>query len=157
MQYECAAFIIDTWMDAVAHGRSNVAPLKIPWNLIRTLVTETYGGKIDDEEDFEQLRHLVHNFLTPEAYDDDHMLVQGMQDENGETSVGGLTVPGGTGMKGYLKWVDQLPEREPPTYLGLPANAEKLLLVGHGKHMIQNLAKITEVLDEGEQLMAEGE
>ncbi|MCJ1316193.1 hypothetical protein MMC15_001513 [Xylographa vitiligo] len=157
--YECAAFIVDTWMDAVAQGRSNVAPLKMPWDLIRTLVTETYGGKIDDEEDFEQLRQLVTKFLTPEAYDDDHMLVQGMQDGDGDgdTSVGGLMVPGGTGMKGYLKWVEQLPEREPPTYLGLPANAEKLLLVGHGKKMIQNLSKITEVLDEGEQLMGEDE
>ena len=146
-------------MDAVAQGRSNVAPLKMPWDLIRTLVTETYGGKIDDEEDFEQLRQLVTKFLTPEAYDDDHMLVQGMQDGDGDgdTSVGGLMVPGGTGMKGYLKWVEQLPEREPPTYLGLPANAEKLLLVGHGKKMIQNLSKITEVLDEGEQLMGEDE
>ena len=144
-------------MDAVAQGRSNVAPLKMPWDLIRTLVTETYGGKIDDEEDFEQLRRLVNSFLTPEAYDDDHMLVQGTLDGDGEKSIGGLMVPGGTGMKGYLKWVDQLPEREPPTYLGLPANAEKLLLVGHGKNMIQNLSKITEVLDEGEQLMGEDE
>ncbi|MCJ1433426.1 hypothetical protein MMC27_002786 [Xylographa pallens] len=155
--YECAAFIVDTWMDAVAQGRSNVAPLKMPWDLIRTLVTETYGGKIDDEEDFEQLRQLVNRFLTPEAYDDDHMLVQGTLDGDGDKTIGGLMVPGGTGMKGYLKWVDQLPEREPPTYLGLPANAEKLLLVGHGKNMIQNLSKITEVLDEGEQLMGEDE
>ena len=144
-------------MDAVAHGRSNVAPLKMPWDLIRTLVTETYGGKIDDEEDFEQLRHLVHRFLTPEAYDDDYMLVQGTPDGDGDATIGGLSVPGGTGMKGYLKWVDQLPEREPPTYLGLPANAEKLLLIGHGKKMIENLSKITEVLYEGEQLMGEDE
>jgi dynein heavy chain 1 len=47
-----------------------------------------------------------------------------------------------------------LPEREPPTYLGLPANAEKLLLVGQGRSMIQNLGKITELLDESEQIMA---
>jgi dynein heavy chain 1 len=58
-------------------------------------------------------------------------------------------------MKEFMSWVNKLPEREPPTYLGLPANAEKLLLVGHGKKMIENLAKITELLDEGEQMMAE--
>lgn len=121
----------------------------MPWDLIRTLVTETYGGKIDDEGDFKQLRQLVDSFLTLEAFDDDHKLVPGTQDE------GGLTVPSGTGIKGFTEWVNRLPEREPPVYLGLPANAEKLLLVGQGKNMIGNLAKITEILDEGEQLMAE--
>lgn len=143
----------------MAQGRSNIAPLKIPWDLIRTLITETYGGKIDDESDFEQLRRLVHNFLIPEAYDDDHILVQGHQggDPNASDGDGALTVPGGTGMKGFMEWVNRLPEREPPTYLGLPANAEKLLLVGQGKGMIANLAKITDILEEGEQLMAETE
>ena len=67
----------------------------------------------------------------------------------------GPILPGGTSMKDFVNWVNKLPEREPPTYLGLPANAEKLLLVGHGKNMIGNLAKVTELLDEGEQLMAE--
>jgi len=58
-------------------------------------------------------------------------------------------------MKEFMDWIHALPEREPPTYLGLPANAEKLLLVGQGRSMIQNLGKITEMLDEGEQIMAE--
>ena len=125
----------------------------MPWDLIRTLIIETYGGKIDDEGDFKQLRQLVEGVLTPQAYDDDHKLVEGRESE-GEA---GLVVPGGTGMKGYMQWVNNLPEREPPTYLGLPANAEKLLLVGHGKNMIGNLAKVREILDEGEQLMAEAQ
>ena len=58
-------------------------------------------------------------------------------------------------MRDFTEWVNRLPEREPPTYLGLPANAEKLLLVGHGKAMISDLARVTTLLDEGEQLMVE--
>ena len=130
----------------------------MPWELIRTLITETYGGKIDDDSDFKQLRRLVDSFMTPEAFNEDHKLVEGVQGRGSDVDANGddvLTVPGGTGMKGFMEWVHQLPEREPPTYLGLPANAEKLLLVGHGRNMISNLAKITEILDEGEQLMAE--
>ena len=120
------------------------------------LVTETYGGKIDDEGDFNQLRQLVDSFLVPEAYDDDHKLIEGVgSGTDGEENE--LTVPSGTGMRGFMEWVDRLPEREPPTYLGLPANAEKLLLVGHGERMIKNLAKITDILAEGEQFMAEQE
>lgn len=147
-------------MDAVANGRTNVAPLKIPWELIRTLVTETYGGKVDDEGDFKQLSELVNSFLVPEAFDDDHKLVKGASKGDAEMYTegdGSLTVPEGNEMKDFMNWVNQLPEREPPTYLGLPANAEKLLLVGHGQNTIENLAKITEILSESEQLSAEDE
>jgi dynein heavy chain 1, cytosolic len=115
--------------------------------MIRYLVTETYGGKIDDEGDFKALTQLVHSFLTPSAYDIGHKLVEGQE--------GNLTVPSGTSLPDFMAWIHKLPEREPPTYLGLPANAEKLLLVGQGRTLIQNLKKVTELLDEGEQLIVE--
>ena len=147
-------------MDAVANGRTNVAPVKIPWDLIRTLIIETYGGKIDNEGDWKQLSELVNTFLTPEAFEDDHKLVKGAPRNEAEVYTegdGSLTVPEGNEMKDFMEWVNRLPEREPPTYLGLPANAEKLLLVGHGRDTIANLARITEILDESEQLSAEAD
>ncbi|KAI9761019.1 MAG: hypothetical protein M4579_001282 [Chaenotheca gracillima] len=155
--YECSAFIIDSWVESVAQGRSNVAPQKLPWDMIRTLITETYGGKIDDEEDFRQLRALVNQFLTPAAFENDHKLVEGLHSTKGEQleGDGDLVVPGGTGLKDFTDWINKLPEREPPTYLGLPANAEKLLLVNHGSSMIHDLRYIANLLDEGEQVMAE--
>ncbi|KAL9102708.1 MAG: hypothetical protein Q9163_002170 [Psora crenata] len=157
--YECAAYIIDTWMDAVARGRTNVAPLKIPWDLIRSLITETYGGKVDNENDLEQLSTLVNNFMTPAAFEVDHKLVPGTIREEAQNYTegdGGLSMPEGNEMKDFMEWVDRLPEREPPTYLGLPANAEKLLLVEHGRQTIGNLVKITGILEESEQLSGEG-
>ncbi|KAL1851300.1 hypothetical protein VTK73DRAFT_9459 [Phialemonium thermophilum] len=147
--YECSAFVIDTWIDYAAQNRSNIAPQNIPWEMIRTLVTETYGGKIDDEGDFRMLAQLVLNVLTPAAFDIGHKLVEG--GGQGED----LLVPSGTSMQEFMSWIHQLPEREPPTYLGLPANAEKLLLVGLGRSMIGDLKKITDLLDEGEQLVTE--
>ena len=149
LQYECSLFIIDTWIDSVAQGRSNVAPQKLPWDLIRTLVVETYGGKVDHSGDFQELEKLVNSLMTPAAFEHDHKLVPGAEDDES------LALPDGTHLRDFLEWVNRLPEREPPSYLGLPANAEKLLLVGHGKRMIANLAKITTLLDEGEQLMVE--
>ena len=115
--------------------------------MIRYLVTETYGGKIDDEGDFKLLRELVSRFLKPEAYDVDHKLVDGPD--------GGLLVPSGTSLQDFMAWIHKLPEREPPTYLGLPANAEKLLLSGLGRSLIGNLKKVLELLDEGEQLVTD--
>jgi dynein heavy chain 1 len=115
--------------------------------MITTLVTETYGGKIDSESDFQLLTQLVHKLLTPAAYEVGHKLVDAE-----DTS---LVVPSGTTLKEFMDWIQRLPEREPPTYLGLPANAEKLLLVGQGRKMIGDLKLVAEMLDEGEQMMAE--
>ena len=124
--------------------------------MIRNLIVETYGGKIDDEGDFMRLTHLVNSFLTPAAYDIGHKLVDGAAGGAlGDGEDGSLVVPSGTSLRDFTHWIQKLPEREPPTYLGLPANAEKLLLVGQGLSMIQDLGKITELLDEGEQIMAE--
>jgi dynein heavy chain 1 len=123
--------------------------------MIRTLIVETYGGKIDDDSDFARLTQLVNSFLTPSAYDIGHKLVEGAAGGSADGDDGSLVVPAGTSLKQFMDWIQKLPEREPPTYLGLPANAEKLLLVGQGRSMIQNLGKITELLDEGEQMMAE--
>ncbi|RDW80646.1 cytoplasmic dynein-like protein 1 heavy chain 1 [Coleophoma crateriformis] len=147
--YECSAFIIDTWVETVAAGRSNIAPQNLPWEMIRNLITETYGGKIDNEGDFSLLTQLVSSVLTPSAYDIGHKLVEATAGNEA------LVVPSETTTKDFMAWIQKLPEREPPTYLGLPPNAEKLLLVGQGRSMIQNLGKIAESLDEGEQIMAE--
>lgn len=147
-------------MAAIAHGRSNVAPVKLPWDLLRVLITETYGGKIDDEGDFQRLAAIVNQCMTPAAYEDGHQLVEGVQGEEAEAysqGNGGLTTPEGTTMADFMRWVNGLPEREPPTYLGLPANAEKVLLVGHGKEIIGNVARLSSILDEGEQLAGEDE
>ncbi|TQS39101.1 hypothetical protein Golomagni_00379 [Golovinomyces magnicellulatus] len=153
--YECCAFIIDTWVETVTFGRTNVAPQKLPWNMIRTLIIETYGGKIDDENDFKQLTQLVNSVFTPAAFEDGHKLVKGVENVSSDAEDMNLVVPTGTSFNDFTSWILNLPEREPPTYLGLPSNAEKLLLVDQGVNMIKNLAKISEILEEGEKLMAE--
>ncbi|KAK5015134.1 dynein heavy chain [Cryomyces antarcticus] len=149
---ECSAFVIDTWIEFVAHGRTNVAPQKIPWEMIRFLVAETYGGKIDDEGDFRQLKRLVEEVLTSAAFEENYRIVKEVTNASSpDESLHGLTLPSETGWKEFVEWVDRLPEREPPTYLGLPANAEKLLLVGQAEELVGSVRLISNTLDEGEQ------
>ena len=112
-----------------------------------------YGGKVDDEGDFARLTQLVDSFLTPAAYEIGHKLVDDPAKHGQEET--SLEVPSGTSLQDFMAWIHKLPEREPPTYLGLPANAEKLLLVGLGKRLIGDLKKVTDLLDEGGQLMIE--
>ena len=47
---------IDTWLDLVAQGRTNLPPDKVPWNACKTLLSQCiYGGRIDN--DFDQVRY----------------------------------------------------------------------------------------------------
>jgi dynein heavy chain 1, cytosolic len=125
-----------------------VPPAKLPWDLLRTLITEMYGGKIDDEDDFELLRQLVSNVLDSAAFEVDHRLAHGGEGDEG------LTVPSGRTTEDFSVWVAKLPEREPPVYLGLPPDAEKVLLVGQGQRMTADVERISDLLDEEEQLAA---
>lgn len=111
--------------------------------MLRTMLAEMYGGKIDDEEDFATLQSLVNNFMTPAAFEADHNIISGLQNDGGS-----LILPEGTSWNEFTEWVQGLPEREPPTYLGLPGNAEKLLLVGQAKGMMADLSLIMGILDD---------
>ncbi|KAK4963385.1 dynein heavy chain [Elasticomyces elasticus] len=149
--YDCSAFVIQWWTDYSARGRSNVAPRSIPWEMLRVLVATMYGGKIDDAEDMAQLQGLVDKALTAEAFEEGFNLIGEVA---GDAAIG-IALPAGTTKKDFTQWVTELPEREPPTYLGLPANAEKLLLVAEAEEMLKNLRTVMNVLDEGEHIMAE--
>ena len=99
---------------------------------------------MDNEGDFEQLKEIVKEVVDPAAYELNHQLVQPRENDDG------LRVPAGTTMPDFMAWVSKLPEREPPTYLGLPANAEKLLLVEQGQVVIGDLKRVSDMLDEDE-------
>jgi dynein heavy chain 1 len=112
------------------------------------MITEMYGGKIDDEEDFASLSAIVNNFMTPAAFDADYNILRGLQSEDQASELSSLMLPDGTQWTDFMGWVQNLPEREPPTYLGLPGNAEKLLLVGQAKQMMANLSLILGIMDQ---------
>jgi dynein heavy chain 1 len=111
-----------------------------------------YGGKIDDEEDFATLSSLVNNFLTPAAFDDEYDIIKNIQHGDEKEK---LILPSGIKLEQFRQWVGKLPEREPPTFLGLPGNAEKLLLVGQASEMTGKLALIMGILEEGASQMAD--
>ena len=121
--------------------------------MIRTLITEMYGGKIDSDSDWRVLRSLVESCMTPAAYEDHFQLVPADAQSSGR----GLELPSSTGWAVFMQWVNELPEREPPAFLGLPANAEKLLLVGQANEMVKDLSTVMGMLEEGERIMAEAE
>jgi dynein heavy chain 1 len=48
----CALDVIDQWIDEVSNGRAHVNPIDLPWQALRTLLSQSlYGGRIDDPFD----------------------------------------------------------------------------------------------------------
>lgn len=143
---DCAFNTIDKWLDTASGGRANISPEKIPWDAIRSLLKQSiYGGRIDNEYDQRLLDSFVNNLFTPECYDIDFQLVKGSGEH--EKSI---VVPDGTKMEQFLEWVNKLPDREPPTWLGLPSNAERVLLTLKGNKMLSKVRKMKSLSDDDE-------
>ncbi|KAI7858782.1 dynein heavy chain [Circinella umbellata] len=137
---------IDKWLDSAAGGRANISPENIPWDAIRSLLKQSiYGGRIDNEYDQRLLNSFVDNLFTQHCYDLDFKIVKATGDN--EKSV---VVPDGTKMEQFMEWVSKLPEREPPTWLGLPANAERVLLTLKGNTMLSKVRKMKSTSDDDE-------
>lgn len=136
--FESGLFVIDTWINSVSQHRSNISPLSIPWEALKALLAEVvYGGKVDRTEDSEVIAKLVGQVFTPEAYNLDYTLVPNVS----------LQVPEGSGIDAFSEWILDLPERQPPEWLGLPSDAEKSMMAIEGNEVAEKSLKILETLE----------
>jgi dynein heavy chain 1 len=140
---DCALNTIDAWLDTVGQGRANVSPDRIPWDAIRALLCQSvYGGRVDTEKDQQLLESFVGSFFRAECYDLNYKLVETTEDDPG------LVAPEGTKITQFLQWVSELPEREPPTWLRLPATAERVLSTHKAVKMLSKVKKIKGLVDD---------
>lgn len=63
-------------------------------------------------------------------------------DEDPATGTAAITAPEGTKRTQFLQWADSLPNSQSPAWLGLPANAENVLLTNRAGTMINNMHKL---------------
>lgn len=119
---------LDTWIDATAMGRTNLPPEKVPWDALVTLLSQSiYGGKIDNDFDQRLLQSFLSKLFTPRSFESDFALVANVDGVAG--GPGGqrhITMPDGTRRDHFLKWIESLADRQTPSWLGLPNNAEKV-------------------------------
>lgn len=134
--YESGLFVIDKWIDGLAKSRSNISPSAIPWKALQVLIAKTiYGGKIDKPKDESIVVSLVNRVFTADAYNIGFQLVDGVDSTN---------VPEGSTLNDFMKWVASLPEREPPTWLGLSENADEQMLALEGAQIVKNSIRVSE-------------
>lgn len=133
---------LDTWIDTVAMGRTNLPPEKVPWDAIGILFGQCiYGGKIDNDFDQRLLTSFLNKLFTSRSFDPEFALVSGVEGTEGGKS--SISIPEGILRRDqFLSWVESLPDRQTPSWLGLPNNAEKVLLTNHGTDLIAKLLKL---------------
>ncbi|XP_055327511.1 dynein heavy chain, cytoplasmic-like [Paramacrobiotus metropolitanus] len=146
-----ACDVLDTWLDRAAQGRTNITADKIPWEAIATLLSQcVYGGKIDNDFDQRLLTVFVDSVFSLEAFHGDLPLVTG--EEQGMPNV---PVPDGSRRDQFEKWIGELRDHSSPEWIGLPGNAENVLLIGQGKECLAKLLKLQLVEDEEEKDVVE--
>ncbi|XP_021916207.1 dynein heavy chain, cytoplasmic isoform X8 [Zootermopsis nevadensis] len=143
---------LDTWIESTAMGRTNLPPEKVPWDALVTLLSQCiYGGKIDNDFDQRLLASFLAKLFTPHSFESDFALVANVDGVAG--GPGGqrhITMPDGTRRDHFLHWIESLADRQTPSWLGLPNNAEKVLLTTRGTDLVGKLLKMQQLEDDDE-------
>uniref|UniRef100_A0A3P8YHI3 Cytoplasmic dynein 1 heavy chain 1 n=1 Tax=Esox lucius TaxID=8010 RepID=A0A3P8YHI3_ESOLU len=134
---------MDTWLDDTAKGRQNISPDKIPWAALKTLMAQSiYGGRIDNDFDQRLLNTFLDRIFTTSSFDSEFKLafkVDGHKD---------IKMPDGIRREEFMHWVELLPDTQTPSWLGLPSNAEMVLLTTQGTDMMGKMLKMQMLEDE---------
>jgi len=142
---------LDTWIDSTAMGRNNLPPEKVPWKAIRTLLADCiYGGKIDNEFDQRLMKSFLEKLFVPTSFDGDFNLVKGVLESSGQNR--DVKMPDGIRRDQFLAWVEALEDQTTPDWLGLPNNAERVLLSSLGQDIVLKLLKMQQLDDEDDEL-----
>jgi len=89
--------------------------------------------------------------FTAKSFDQDFALVSGVfLPDSGRSSI---TIPDGIRIDHFLAWIQALPERQTPSWLGLPDNAEKVLLTNQSSSMVGKLLKL-QLLEDDEEVVS---
>ncbi|XP_031789302.2 dynein heavy chain, cytoplasmic isoform X5 [Nasonia vitripennis] len=140
---------LDTWIETTAMGRTNLPPEKVPWDALITLMSQCiYGGKIDNDFDQRLLTSFLRKLFTSRSFEADFALVANVDGTLGNQRH--ITMPDGTRRDHFLKWIESLSDKQTPSWLGLPNNAEKVLLTTRGTNLVSKLLKMQQLEDEDE-------
>ena len=119
---ETASFVANNWLEVSARGRSHIAPEEIPWEALNLFIGScVYGGHLDISIDYDKLQRLCQSFLNVHLFDDDFEFAPGLKG------------PEFSSEESMISWINNLPDHEPASWLGLPAHSDSELLIDQGK------------------------
>ena len=133
----CTLDCIDEWLDSMGKGRMNIDPDKIPWDALRTLISQSiFGGKIDNEFDNKILNSLVDRFFRAESYGLGFKLFEPAVGANEDET---LIIPEARSHAEFVQWIKGITLPETPAWSGLPNNVEKIVRERQGKNLLDKI------------------
>ncbi|CAF4574901.1 unnamed protein product [Rotaria sp. Silwood1] len=120
---------IDQWINN--EGQDNIA-----WDALQYLIASCiYGGRLDNRFDQHLLAAFVTKLFCQESLNTSYPLIKD------DFSSLLISMPQDTTKSKYIEWIKHLPSNEKTTWLGLPDNAEKVLLISQGSKFAVDLLK----------------
>jgi dynein heavy chain 1 len=117
--FQSAIHFIDRSFDTIYKGKDHISPDDIDWLSISYVVSEIiYGGKVDVADDSSYLQKLAKHIFSSKSFEIDFNLVEGGFDDVA------VTPPEGRDTEDYLKWIEELPNLQPISWLGLNNDSE---------------------------------
>jgi dynein heavy chain 1, cytosolic len=135
--FKYALDIIDKWIDLVAYGRNNLPPNKIPFNTIRTLMSDcVYGSKIDNLFDKNILNNFLKRFFSQESFESDFKLII---DDSVE-----IDMPDDLKYDTFLTWSNSLKQRQTSIWFGLAIDGENFILTNYLNEIFDKMKILTD-------------
>ena len=103
-----------------------------------------YGGRVDNEFDQRLLDSFVKRLFCSASFGSNFQLAEGIQG------------PEGTKRNQFVEWIEALPSKNSPTWLGLPETAEDMLLANIGVSTLRKLSTMQDRKEEEEEGGEEG-
>eukprot|EP00927_Polykrikos_kofoidii_P026243 TRINITY_DN23401_c0_g4_i1.p1 TRINITY_DN23401_c0_g4~~TRINITY_DN23401_c0_g4_i1.p1 ORF type:complete len:2209 (-),score=513.79 TRINITY_DN23401_c0_g4_i1:103-6207(-) len=135
----CGRDVIDNWIDSVSNNGqiSNISPDKVPWDAIQHVLQDTvYGGRIDNEFDHVILKSFIQYLFSEASFNGNFPLNGGVSDE------GRITSPDGRKRDQFMEWIEGLPAKGSPAWIGLPVHAEQMLRINRAQYQLQAWLKL---------------
>lgn len=134
----CARDIIDAWVDSVSGGEmSNISPDKIPWDAIQSILTQAiYGGRIDNAFDHGVIQSFIKHLFCEESFNSDFSLNLAISPEHC------LASPEGRTREEFMAWLEALPAKGSPAWVGLPVHAESMLRISRATHTLSKWTQL---------------
>jgi dynein heavy chain 1 len=140
LEFELALEMTLEWINKVAQQKSHLDPMLMPWHAMVCMLKDTiYGGKIDNPYDQQILDTLVDGIFNARAFESRYALVRSASSD--ETAV---TVPEGYTFDAYLAWAHALPDLQPPSWIGLPDDIEKVIMEQKGNRILSQINLFSE-------------
>lgn len=159
---QCAMECIDQWVDlACPSNTTHINPEALPWEALCTTLSQSlYGGRIANSFDQAALDSFIRSIFRVENYGYNATVAFDMStvtavSEDSTTSNGKstsctplVTLPNGCGKEVFESWINSLPDKNSPTWLGLPSSAENQLQSVMGHQVLAGLTVLKGAVEE---------